>query len=232
MKDRSYIVTHAAQPVARDIARALAERGARVYALAFPGEGEIPFGIPCRADGYGPGEIGRALDRADSVDGIVNTALFRHTSRLTETGEAEWKSVVDSVVKGAYYATGFAVRRMCESGRGGSVVNIGTYEWKYGFKDSTLFASACGALHTLSAYVSRAYADRGIRSNWISLPRIGADVRGDRDAFFARAYPKGARVPGQKDVVSAALFLLSDEGAALTGSNLECTAGYGYPLNV
>ena len=79
MKDRSYIVTHAAQPVARDIARALAERGARVYALAFPGEGEIPFGIPCRADGYGPGEIGRALDISPRTVEIYRAKLMAKT---------------------------------------------------------------------------------------------------------------------------------------------------------
>jgi NAD(P)-dependent dehydrogenase (short-subunit alcohol dehydrogenase family) len=171
------------------------------------------------------------------VDGLVNNAGIFPRGSIEDTSEELYDRVLDVNAKGAFFCTQFAVRSMVKSG-GGSIVNIGSTHWLKGSRELAAYACSKGALHSLTTYVAVNYAGKGIRSNWITVGWVASEgeierFRGigkgpeDLEAMARERIPSG-RLQTPEDNAYAAVYLLSDESAQVTGTDLHVTGGFNY----
>jgi NAD(P)-dependent dehydrogenase (short-subunit alcohol dehydrogenase family) len=179
--------------------------------------------------------ISKVVGRFGRIDALVNNAGVVLISDIESTEENDFDRVVNVNYKGAFFCSRYAVEAMMRAG-GGSVVNIGSAHAWAGSKDLAAYSVAKGALHTLTGHVAKNYADQGIRANWITVGWVetpGELARAERlgrsaewlRAEGARRVPLG-RLQTEEDIAWAAVYLLSDESAQVTGTDIHVSGGF------
>ena len=242
---RAAVVTGGASGIGRGIGLALASNGADVVvADLVPGpEGEqstvdlITEATDAAAtfvetDVSDPAACERAVAGADQfggVDILVNNAgVFERAADYYEATEAEFDAVFDVNVKGPYFATQSAARRMRESG-GGSVINISSLNGIVGNGKSVTYSASKGAVKLLTYAQAHRLGRDGIRVNAIHPGAVEtpmtAVVPEDAMASFADSVPLG-RVGQPGDIAGAAVFLASDLSAYVSGASIVVDGGY------
>ena len=122
---------------------------------------------------------------------------------------------------------------MMERNGGGSVVNVGSSMFLRPAAGHTLYMATKGAVIALTRSLATALSPRHIRVNAIipaftPTPGGVAEVE-DLDQYLEDriALQLIKRAPEVDDVVGAAVFLLSDDSAFITGQCLPVTGGAG-----
>jgi NAD(P)-dependent dehydrogenase (short-subunit alcohol dehydrogenase family) len=249
LQGKVVIVTGATKGIGADIARLAAAEGASVVVAGrdAPAGEAVAAGIV--AEGgiamFAAADVSRASDcerlveeavaRFGRLDGLVNNAGIFPRGTLLETGEALFDQVFDVDLKGAFFCCRYGVAAMIRSG-GGSVVNIGsTHAWA-GARDLAAYSVAKGALHTLTRHIARNYAAERVRANWVTVGwvespgEVARVEREGRDATWLRRQgeqrvPLGRLQTGD-DIGWATVYLLSDEAAQVTGTEIHVTGGF------
>jgi NAD(P)-dependent dehydrogenase (short-subunit alcohol dehydrogenase family) len=179
--------------------------------------------------------VSAAVARFGRLDGLVNNAGIFPRASLLETDEAFFDRVFGVDLKGAFFCCRFGVAAMIRGG-GGSVVNIGsTHAWA-GSRDLAAYGVAKGALHTLTRHIAKNYARDRVRANWVTVGWVetpGEVTRVEaegRDAAWLRRQgeervPLGRLQTGE-DIAWATVYLLSDEAAQVTGTEIHVSGGF------
>jgi NAD(P)-dependent dehydrogenase (short-subunit alcohol dehydrogenase family) len=164
------------------------------------------------------------------IDNNAGIALER---RLHDTSEADWDSIMEVNLKGAFFGCKHAVIAMRERG-GGSIVNTGSIVSLVGDPNLPAYATTKTGLVGLTRVVAIDYAEDGIRCNIVCpgdmlTPMIQRtfDLAADPAAAkreMEQAYPV-KRIADPAEVASAVVFLFSDESSFMTGSQLVLDGG-------
>jgi len=138
-------------------------------------------------------------------------------------------------LKGAFFCSKCVIPIMQKQGKG-SIVNVGSTH-AYGARRPGIFAYSVskGGLLALSRNLSKAYADKGIRVNWITVGwvitpgEIAVTKSEGKDEEWLKEQGKElpmGRHQTPEDIAYTALYLASDESANLTGSEINVTGGW------
>lgn len=175
--------------------------------------------------------VRRALERFGRIDALVNNAAGNFIRPAEHLPEPAFRNVVDIVLNGTFYASRAVGRAMIEAGRGGTILNIlATYAWTGG--PGTIH-SACAKAGVLAMTRTLAveWARHGIRVNGLApgpLDTVGASTRlwpsDELETKVRRSIPL-ARFADLQEVSDAALYLLSDYAAFITGEILTIDGG-------
>jgi NAD(P)-dependent dehydrogenase (short-subunit alcohol dehydrogenase family) len=169
------------------------------------------------------------------IDGLVNNAgIFPRVDYLDVTEEL-YDSVMATNAKGAYFCAQQALRSMMAQ-KGGSIVNIGSTHWAMGGRALSAYAMSKGALHTLTQHISHHYMRDKVRCNWVTVGWVLsegelalAEAQGHDLAYMEqlakRVIPYGTFQTGE-DIAMACVYLLSDEAAQVTGTDIKVTGGF------
>lgn len=246
LPEKTAVVTGASSGIGRAIALAFADEGANVVVADVredPREGGQPThehitdetdaqATYVECDVTDVEAIETAMDAADDLGGVdvlVNNAgIFRPESFLDVTPE-EYDHLMDVNVKGAFFMSQRAARRMVESG-GGSIVNVSSIAGIQGDGGYVTYCTSKGAVRLLTYALADALGPEGIRVNAIHPGAIETamfDDAGMTDEAlegFAAANPS-RRVGQPKDIANAALFLASDMGSYVNGESLVVDGG-------
>jgi NAD(P)-dependent dehydrogenase (short-subunit alcohol dehydrogenase family) len=242
VEGKTIVVTGAAQGIGFACARRLAEEGASVVISDIQREqGEAAAKrIGARfvfADVAIEGECVRLMDEAAGaagrIDGLVNNAGWYPRATLEETTTEFWDKIQNINLRGPFYCCKFVAPYMRKAG-GGSIVNMGSINGIQGLPNLVAYASAKGGLLALTRTLAGALAKDRIRVNYL-IPgwvltegEIALHARGGltREALEKKGESLAlGRHQNPDDAAYAALYLLSDEAAQVTGTILNVDAG-------
>jgi 3-oxoacyl-[acyl-carrier protein] reductase len=242
LEGRVSLVTGASRGIGRAIAQAFAAEGAHVVLAARDSAKLAEAVAEIQAKG-GKAEA-LAVDVADRasveaavahvvsahgrVDHLVNNAGVTRDNLLLRMKDEEWRQVLDTNLTGAFLCTQAVLKPMLKQ-RSGRIVTITSVVGLAGNAGQANYAASKAGVIGFTKSVAREVASRGITANAIAPGFIETDMTAAmsekaRDVVFA-AIPLG-RVGRPEDVAGAALFLVSDAAAYVTGQVLAVDGGF------
>ncbi len=202
---------------ARDVVRAVHERGGRVLAH--------------RCDVGDRAAVEAFLDSLGEapVHALVNNAALLRDGHLLLMDEQRWRTVLDAVLDGAYRLTRGCLRTMLHAGQG-RVVNIGSLSGTLGQGGQANYAAAKGGLAAFGRALAREVGRYGITVNtvvpgWIATDLVAA-MPEHRRARAVAAVPL-ARLGQPEEVARVVSFLLSPSASYITGATVRVDGGLG-----
>ena len=166
------------------------------------------------------------------IDGLINNAGIMPPMALQEVTKEFWDRVYDTNVWGSFI-TARAVSHSMRKRGGGAIVNIASSTFFNPSPGSAAYISSKGAIIALSRVLAAALAPHHVRVNTI-YPGLTAtpgvmEGRPISDDYFESRVQKQVikRRSRIDDVVGAAIFLLSDESAFMTGQGIPVNGGIG-----
>jgi 3-oxoacyl-[acyl-carrier protein] reductase len=247
LTDQTAIVTGGGQGIGRAISEVFASEGAMVIVADIDTEagGETVDSI--RDDG------GRAtfvetdvtdqrdvdtaveacVDTYGSLDVLVNNAgASTCDDSLHRLDHATWEQMLDLNLTSQFQCARAALEPMVESG-GGAMIHMSSVNGLLGI-GLTGYSAAKGGLLGLSRVIAAQYGRYGVRSNVICPGTIESAALAEKREEnwstemrnrFIDQYPLG-RFGEPEEVASAALFLASDMGSFITGTELLVDGGF------
>jgi NAD(P)-dependent dehydrogenase (short-subunit alcohol dehydrogenase family) len=244
---RSALVTGGSRGIGLACARALGEAGARVAISSRSGsEGSAAVahlrdaGIDATfivADLSSRDGAQQAVSQARTAFGpldilVNNAGIARHGESLG-FGPAEWDAVIDTNLSGLFWCCQAAIGGRVETGRSGSIVNVGSIS---GFisnlpQHQVAYNASKAGVHMVTKSLAGEFAGRGIRVNAVAPGYIDTPMTrgGLDDPDWAKIWlgmTPMARAGKPSEVAAAVLFLASDAASYLTGSVLTVDGGY------
>ena len=245
---RAGVVTGTSRGLGQEILLRATSEGARVVAVARSEEagaravdevraagGEAVF---VRGDVRREQDVSAAIERClaeyGALDFVVNNAGILGEGRLHETTNDQWDDLVATHLTGAFWGCKHAIAAMRASGRGGSIVNIGSILSFTGDGYLAAYTAMKSGVLGLTRAIAIDYAADGIRCNCVcpgdmETPMIQQYFDGTEDAAAARdemeqAYP-GKRIAHPREVATAVVYLLSDDASFVNGAPILVDGG-------
>ena len=174
------------------------------------------------------------LERFGRIDFLLNSAgsaLKRCT--FLEIDDALWNLSFDLNVNGTFYGMQEVLPHMLENG-GGTIVNIASMAHKRGGPGTSVhYASAKGAVVTMTLGVAREFASRGIRC--LSISPASVDTAFQTASGTSKEQAKRAldnipmkRIAEADEIGELALFLCSDACQFMTAETVYVSGGGGF----
>jgi 3-oxoacyl-[acyl-carrier protein] reductase len=177
--------------------------------------------------------IEQAFERVEQalgpVDVLVNNAGVAVSKGVLEQTEADWDRVIDTNLKGAFFAAQAAARRMASRG-GGSIVNIASVLALDVVGHLAPYAASKGGLWQLTRTMALELARAKVRVNALAPGYMTTEINRDFLATEAgqrmlRKIPQ-RRFGDPEDLDGALLLLASDASRYMTGSVIVVDGGF------
>jgi 3-hydroxybutyrate dehydrogenase len=255
LEGKSAIVTGAASGLGREIALTFAREGARVAVADLDRVAADRVAAEIRAAG-GEG-IGVAMDVGSEdavtagvaatvaafggVDVLVSNAGIQIVHPLEEFSFADWKKMLAIHLDGAFLTTRACLPHMYASGRGGSIIYMGSVHSKLASKLKAPYVTAKHGLLGLAKVVAKEGAPHGVHANvicpgFVRTPLVDRQIPeqaqelGISEAEVIRNVMLRDTVDGEfttlEDVALTALFFAAFPSNALTGQSLVVSHGW------
>lgn len=222
-----------------DVALGYAQDAAAAEAVAADVRKAGRRAITIKADVSKPAEISAMFARVDKELGILdaflnNAGIFALGQRFADIPLADLERMIATNLTGAFVANQEAVRRMSTrtGGKGGVIVNLSSMAARLGGPfDCVHYAASKGGVESMTVGMAKELAGEGIRVNGLRPGLIDTDIHA-RAGQPERLKKNAASVPlgrggTAEEVAEAALWLMSDKAAYITGVTLDVAGGRG-----
>jgi NAD(P)-dependent dehydrogenase (short-subunit alcohol dehydrogenase family) len=216
-----------ARPVVVDIVRERAQETAR--GIIDGGGRALAIEADVSNKGQVDGMMTQALDAFGQVDILVNNAAISTGTHVLEVSEEIWDQDLRVVLKSAYLCCKAVLPTMIAQRRG-VILNIASVNGLAAYGE-VAYSAAKAAMINLTRNMAVNYGKHNVRVNAICpgtvrTPIWGPTLEVDPQIFekLAKWYPLG-RVGEPDDIAQAALFLVSDDAAWITGETLVVDGG-------
>jgi len=243
MKNKIAIVTGGGQGIGREIALALARRGATVTIADWnlqPAEavceeirGLGASAMAVKIDVSDPAQVQAMVERVLSVFGridiLINNAGIGHAKPFLEISLEEWNRVLAINLTGEFLCAQAVARAMLPRG-GGRIVNVASISGQRGGTGRAAYGAAKAGVILLTRVMAVELAARGIAVNAISPGPTETDQvrqchdQPTRDAYYERLPIR--RYADPAEIAKAAVFLASEEASFVSGHILNVDGGF------
>jgi NAD(P)-dependent dehydrogenase (short-subunit alcohol dehydrogenase family) len=237
---RRALVTGAGGGLGRALADGLLEQGATVYGTSR--DAGVARDISKR---YGTPPLLLDLQHAESlqafaedidresggIDLLVNNAGVNIPRPALDVSVAQWQTIQETNVQGPFFLSTAFARIWMQGSRAGAIVNIASQAGIVAIEERAPYGASKAALIHLTKVLALEWAASGIRVNAVAPTFIMTEMT--RSTLEQKEWSEKllARIPlgrfGEpEDIVGAAIFLLSDAAALVTGQTLVVDGGY------
>ncbi|MCT7657238.1 SDR family NAD(P)-dependent oxidoreductase [Mycobacterium deserti] len=231
---RVAVVIGAASGIGWASAKALAADGCRVVVADRNAEGAHArageLGDPHTAtevDVTDEASVQRLFDDTGQVDVVVNCAGFGSLGLITELSVADFRSVVDVCLTGAFIVAKYAGQNLRE---GGSLVSISSLNGRQPAVGMSAYCSAKAGLSMLTQVAALELGPRGIRVNAVSPGFVETPLTAGSSLVpgLVEDYADNTalgRAGQPEEIADAVVFLCSPKSGWLTGEVLDLNGG-------
>ena len=160
------------------------------------------------------------------LDVLVNNAGVTADKLLLQMTEADFDTVIETNLKGAFFCTKAAARLMMRQ-RYGRIISVSSVVGLHGNAGQANYAASKAGLIGLMKSVAKEYASRGVTANTVAPGFITTDMTAAMPeaarAAANAAIPMGK--PGRPEAVAAAIAFLAGERAGYITGQLLCIDG-------
>jgi len=255
MRDKVCVVTGAGSGIGKAIALRFAREGARIAIADLDMKGaqaaaaEITAGggkaLAVAMDVTSEEQVNRAVaqvvDALGGVDVLVSNAGIQIVHPIEEFTYADWKKLLAIHVDGAFLTTRAVLPHMKRSGRGGSLIYMGSVHSKEASVLKSAYVTAKHGLIGLAKTVAKEGARHGIRANvicpgFVRTPLVDKQIPeqaralGISEPEVIKNVMLRETVDGEfttvEDVAEVAVLFAAFESNALTGQSLVVSHGW------
>jgi NAD(P)-dependent dehydrogenase (short-subunit alcohol dehydrogenase family) len=248
LEGKTAIITGAASGIGRAAAIRFAQEGCQVAVvdvdrawgaqtvrLVKESGGSAMFAY---ADVANEAEVAQAVSETvrayGGVEILVNNAGIASRIPIIEMTEAQWDSILDTNLKGAFLMSKHALPWMLEAGAG-AIVNTASNAGRVGFPGLSAYCASKGAIIQLTRALALEYGDQNIRvnavapSSTLNTRMFGARLETSPDPerlqrAIANVNPM-KRLGTASEVAELILFLASNRSSYVTGGVFSVDGG-------
>jgi 3-hydroxybutyrate dehydrogenase len=255
LKDKIAIVTGAASGIGKEIAIAYAREGAKVAIadlapdpaeaaaaeLRKSGGGAMAVAMDVTNEAQVNAGVEAVAKQWGGIDVLVSNAGIQIVHALEEFSLAEWREMMAIHLDGAFLTTRACLPHMYKSGRGGSIIYMGSVHSKEASVLKAPYVTAKHGLIGLAKVVAKEGAKHKVRANVIcpgfvrtplvdkQIPEQAKELGISEEDVIKKVMLKET-VDGEfttvEDVAETALFLASLTSNALTGQSIVVSHGW------
>lgn len=167
------------------------------------------------------------------VDIMFNNAGIMHPEDdgILNTSEKVWDLTQSINVKGVVYGCRAAITSMLQNGKGGSIINTGSFVGLMGAATPQIaYTASKGAVLAISRELAVCYAQKNIRVNALcpgplNTPLLQAFLDTDEKRTRRTVHLPMGRFGEAIEQAKAAVFLASDESSYVTGQDFLVDGG-------
>jgi NAD(P)-dependent dehydrogenase (short-subunit alcohol dehydrogenase family) len=184
---------------------------------------------PC--DVTSTASIDRAFDGLDRVDVLVNGAGVNQPEPFAAVEPETFDRLFAVNVRGAFFASQAAVRRMRAAGSGGTIITISSQMGHVGAADRTVYCATKHAIEGMTKALAVELAPFGIRALSIAPTFVRTEMTATQlddpeiGPRLLAQIPQG-RFGNVDEVADAVVYAASPAAALLTGSSLLLDGGW------
>ena len=238
------LVTGASQGLGRQFARVLSSHGAAVVLAArqiaklksleqeIMGQGGRAVAV--QMDVTDTASIGSAMDQAEAVLGpvsvLINNAGIAIEKLSVDQTEADWDSVINANLKGAYFAATEMARRMIARKQEGNIVNIASVLGVGIMKFLAPYSVSKAGIIQATKVMALELAANRIRVNALAPGYIDTEMNHEfwstpSGEKLAKRIPQ-RRIGAESDLDGAIMLLASAASRYMTGSVVTVDGGF------
>lgn len=175
--------------------------------------------------------VDRVASELGRIDILVNNAGLNIPQGLFEVDEMSWDEVIDTNLKGTFFASQAAARHMVSDNNGGRIINIASQAGVVGIEERSAYGASKGGAITLTKVLAIELARHEVTVNAVAPTFVATELtRGTlddpewRERILSRI-PMG-QVGEVEDVVAAVVYLASPAAKMVTGHTLMVDGGW------
>jgi NAD(P)-dependent dehydrogenase (short-subunit alcohol dehydrogenase family) len=251
---RTAIVTGGASGIGNAVARALAERGARVAIVDVRAEGaaaaaaDLPVadavagdGVDARVGvhaGFGcdvtdEASVARTVaavaEQFGGIDVLVNCAGIAALAPAEDLDAATWAKTIDVNLTGTYRVAQAAGRHMLAAGYG-RIVNIASQAAHVGIDGHAAYCASKAGVIGLTRVLALEWGGRGVTVNTVSptvvLTDLGRAAWANENGIRHQDEIPTGRFATPDEIAAAVLFLAGESSAMVNGADLRVDGGF------
>jgi 3-oxoacyl-[acyl-carrier protein] reductase len=233
--DRSVVVTGSARGIGKEVARAFAGAGARVY-LMDPDAAEVTAAAEEVGGNAIVGDvsstddaeaaISQVVTETGQIDVLVNNAGILRDKVLWKLTDDEWGAVLAVHAGGTFKMTRAAVPHFRKQNYG-RVINVTSFTGLHGNMGQSNYATAKAGIIGFTKTAAKELAGFGVTVNAISPnaeTRMIASIPADKREHLTDGIPL-KRFADPQEMAAAIAFYASEEAGYITGTVLPVDGG-------